>query len=286
MRYFSSAVMLALSMFAPSMVMGQGPLSIGNYQLVSELRLTRSQWFATYTAQLSNTGPALGGVTATVTSLASSVQVIPGQGILHFGAVPANSQVTSSETFTILVDRSLPFDFASLKWSFVNPVANAGPNQTATVGSTVILNGSASSNPSGVGALAYSWSFAARPAGSNATLTNANSVMASFVVDTPGNYILTFTVSNGGPHDSANMTVSTINSPPVARAGPNQTVSVGTTAILNGSGSSDVDGDPLSYTWLLVSRPAASSTLMWEIPVRLGDLGRRQTRRLCRAVDC
>jgi len=147
MRYFSSAVLVTLAMFAPSTVMAQGPsLSIVNYQLMSELRLTRSQWFATYSASVQNNGPALAGVTATVTSLSSTVQVVPGQGILHFGDVPANSTIASSETFTILVDRSFAFDFASLRWSFVNPVANAGPNQTASVGSTVLLNGSGSSN--------------------------------------------------------------------------------------------------------------------------------------------
>jgi len=91
------------------------------------------------------------GVTATVTSSAASVVIVAGQGILHFGPVPANGQVTSMDTFAISVDRSVPFDFNYLKWSFLNPVANAGPDQTTTVGKTVTLNGSGSSNPSGIG---------------------------------------------------------------------------------------------------------------------------------------
>ncbi|MGD1092119.1 MAG: hypothetical protein ABSB35_09015 [Bryobacteraceae bacterium] len=41
-------------------------------------------------------------------------------------------------------------------------MANAGPNQTAHAGSTVTLNGSASTTPSGV--LSYSWRFSSRPA--------------------------------------------------------------------------------------------------------------------------
>ena len=38
-----------------------------------------------------------------------------------------------------------------------------------------------------------------------------------------------------------------IQHPPVANAGPDQTVSLGSVVVLDGSGSSDPDGDPLSY---------------------------------------
>jgi hypothetical protein len=51
------------------------------------------------------------------------------------------------------------------------PVANAGLNDTVEVGHVVILNGSGSTNPSGVGVLTYSWAFTSRPAGSTATPT-------------------------------------------------------------------------------------------------------------------
>ena len=39
------------------------------------------------------------------------------------------------------------------------------------------------------------------------------------------------------------------NHPPVAKAGPDQTVTVGNPVSFNGSGSSDPDGDPLTYSW-------------------------------------
>ena len=53
------------------------------------------------------------------------------------------------------------------------------------------------------------------------------------------------------------VTISTVNSPPVANAGPNQSVAVGSTVQLNGSNSSDVGRKPLTYSWNFVSIPQA-----------------------------
>lgn len=46
-----------------------------------------------------------------------------------------------------------------------------------------------------------------------------------------------------------------INTPPTADAGPDQAVSQWTTVQLDGSSSSDQEGDPLSYFWTVVSSP-------------------------------
>jgi hypothetical protein len=51
------------------------------------------------------------------------------------------------------------------------PVANAGANQSVTLGSTVQLDGSGSTDPNGL-ALTYQWSLISKPSGSNATLNN------------------------------------------------------------------------------------------------------------------
>src|ERR1700704_2916844 len=112
--YSGTYVILSLSMLTSSLAFGQGgvsDLSITNYQIVSEQRATLTQSYFTYRADIVNAGRGRDALTATVTSKVPSVQVVSGQGSLRFAPVPANSQGTSSNTFMILVDRSVPFDF-------------------------------------------------------------------------------------------------------------------------------------------------------------------------------
>jgi RHS repeat-associated protein len=138
------------------------------------------------------------------------------------------------------------------------PVANAGADQTVDVGDTVVLDGSGSSDADG-NPLTFHWSFASRPGGSIATLSDPLAVRPTFQTDQPGTYVVQLIV-NDGQVDSAPdaVTISTINSAPVARAGPDQTVKRGQTVVLDGSHSFDADGDPLAYAWSLVSRPTGS----------------------------
>src|SRR6185437_14552733 len=92
-------------------------LSITNYHLVSQ-QTVRGAVNLTYRADLVNTGSAIEAAAATVTSLNAASQVTPGQNILDFGPVPANSQVTSSNTFTLQLYNGAAVDFSQLQWSF------------------------------------------------------------------------------------------------------------------------------------------------------------------------
>ncbi|MFQ5788156.1 MAG: PKD domain-containing protein, partial [Thermodesulfobacteriota bacterium] len=52
------------------------------------------------------------------------------------------------------------------------------------------------------------------------------------------------------------------NIPPIADAGPDQTVFVGDTVQLDGTGSSDADGDTLDIFWSFISRPDSSNATL------------------------
>jgi len=126
----------------------------------------------------------------------------------------------------------------------------------------VQLNGSASSDVDG-NALSMRWSFVTKPAGSAAALSDTTTVRPTFVVDAAGTYTARLIV-NDGAVDSApdSVTISTENSAPVANAGADQAILVNDTVQLNGSASSDVDGDTLSIRWSLVSMPAGSTAVL------------------------
>ena len=264
MKYiYTAAIAIALSAPGPAPLMGQvSNLSIpptrSSYLLVSQTFVTRTQSYYTYQAVLVNAGPALTSVIATATSLSPNVTVVAGQGTLHFSPVPANGQATSTNTFTILVSGGI-VDWSQISWSFDSPVANPGSNQTVPVLSTVMLNGGGSTNPSGVGSLTYSWAIQSAPAGSTARLSNANSVIATFVPDLLGTYVVALSVNNGSLANTNTVTIGTTDVPPTANAGANQTVAVGSFVTLNGTKSTDVNGQSLNYSWSFVTVPNGSA---------------------------
>jgi hypothetical protein len=53
-----------------------------------------------------------------------------------------------------------------------------------------------------------------------------------------------------------------VNTPPVANAGPDQTVAVDDTVTLTGASSSDVNSNPLTYAWTLTTKPAESTATL------------------------
>jgi hypothetical protein len=153
-------------------------------------------------------------------------------------------------------------DTVTINWENSSPIADAGPDQTAQINELITLDGSGSFDADG-DSLSFLWSLIAVPDGSSAMLSDPAIVNPTFDVDVAGTYVAQLIV-NDGMVDSApdTVTINWGNSPPVANAGPDQTAQVGDIVTLDGSGSSDVDGDSLSFFWSLIAVPDGSSAML------------------------
>jgi len=140
------------------------------------------------------------------------------------------------------------------------PVANAGSNQNVTLGATVTLDGTASSDANN-DSLTYKWTLQSKPSNSSAAISSLTSAKPTFKADLAGTYVATLVVSDGKANsDLAVMSVlaSAANLAPVAKAGANQHVVVGSPVTLDGTASTDANGDTLSYKWSLLYKPTSS----------------------------
>jgi hypothetical protein len=141
----------------------------------------------------------------------------------------------------------------NVTWVNMPPTAVAGNAQTVSEGTTVVLDAAGSVDPDD-GIVAYQWQQIQGPA---VALTGSQSARATFSapdIDSSG-ASLTFqlTVTDAGglqDTDTCLVTVSWVNTPPVADAGPDQQVNAGEEVFLDGSMSTDKDGDSIvSYRW-------------------------------------
>ncbi len=141
------------------------------------------------------------------------------------------------------------------------PVANAGPGQSVLLnGVAVQLDGSGSTDANG-DSLNYQWVLS-KPSGSAAVLSDVSSVNPRFTPDVKGVYSASLVVGDGQLRSApsvVSVTVSEVNAPPVAHAGPDQSVLLGSVVTLDGRDSSDANpGDQLTFSWEL-SKPDGTS---------------------------
>ncbi len=141
------------------------------------------------------------------------------------------------------------------------PVADAGTGQTVHPRDTVILDGSGSSDPEEDYPLTYSWQFASKPEGSSVVLSGADTVSPTFTVDLLGDYVIELVVTDslGAQSTADQVVIGTFNTVPVADAGPDKVIIViGTTVGLDGTNSTDPEGDGITYLWTISQKPAGS----------------------------
>ena len=144
------------------------------------------------------------------------------------------------------------------------PVANAGLPQNVALSTTVTLDGTGSSDANN-DFITYKWTLITKPAGSIAMLASATSAKPTFRADVSGTYVATLIVNDGKVDSVAaatTVTVSSANSDPIANAGANQNVVLASTVTLDGTNSTDANRDPLSYRWVMMSKPSTSAAVL------------------------
>jgi len=126
------------------------------------------------------------------------------------------------------------------------PVANAGADKTATIGSSVTFDASTSTDDKGIAS--YSWDFDA----SNGITSDATTKIATKTYTTAGIYTVTLTVADTIGQKSTDTLQVVVNSPidqlPVANAGSDKTATTSSVVTFDGSASTD-DKGITSYSW-------------------------------------
>jgi hypothetical protein len=134
--------------------------------------------------------------------------------------------------------------------------ANANP-QNVNPGQWTDLNGSGSAdkNPED-NPITYRWSLANGP--EPGEFSTANDLYAKFRARKPGDYEVRLTVrEKANNHEAqANCTVTVKNVAPQAKVGP-PVITHDQGVQLDGSGSSDENGDPLTFAWTQADGPGA-----------------------------
>jgi hypothetical protein len=142
------------------------------------------------------------------------------------------------------------------------PTVNAGPDRTITLPSTASLQGSASDDgrPSPPAAMTLSWARVSGPGTVTFSAPTAAVTTASF--SAAGTYVLRLTASDSvlSASDTVTVTVNaaTTNAAPTVNAGPDRTITLPSTASLQGSASDDGRPSPpaaMTLSWARVSGP-------------------------------
>lgn len=135
------------------------------------------------------------------------------------------------------------------------PTANAGADQLVLTGSSVNLSGSGTDSDGTIASLAWT-----QTAGAAVTLSSASTATPSFTAPASAGALefqLTVT-DNLGLARNDTVTVN-VNAPPLAAAGPDQSVVTATNVALAGSGT-DTNGSIASYAWTQTAGTAVTLT--------------------------
>src|SRR6202041_2529718 len=122
------------------------------------------------------------------------------------------------------------------------PVASTGGPYTGHIGSAIGFNASGSSDPQGEPLTSYAWNFGDG--------TTGNRVSPNHTYTAAGAYSVSLTVTNSANLSSSATTTASITAQaPVPNAGGPYTAGPNVAVTFNGSGSTDPQGEALTYAW-------------------------------------
>lgn len=140
------------------------------------------------------------------------------------------------------------------------PVAHAGNDITITLPlNSAVLDGTASYDSDG-NITGYNWKRISGPGSYSISSAGAISPQVSNLLEGVSYFQLEVT-DNGGAKDTDTIKITVLavpNKKPLANAGTNISITLPVNSVtLNGTGSSDADGQIVSYSWLKISGPSS-----------------------------
>jgi hypothetical protein len=133
-------------------------------------------------------------------------------------------------------------------------------NSDSPLGVEVTLDGSGSEDANG-DILTYLWTIKSKPAESSLILSGKTSSSTSFLPDVIGEYTFEFIVNDGKADSQPTEVTFRIFQPnrvPFAEFNV-EDITLGENLVLDATSSHDIDGDSLTYEWVLQEKPEASS---------------------------
>jgi len=187
---------------------------------------------------------------------------------------PGVNQVGTHNVVVKVTDTRGAFDTQSFTITVVDPinkapVVNAGPDRTITLPATANLQGTVTDDGRPPGATpVVSWSVVSGPG--TVTFSDSNSAVTTASFSKGGTYVLRLTANDSALLSSDDVTITVIqpNQSPIVSAGDDQTITLPSTATLNGTVTDD--GLPTSVvttTWSFVSGPAAVTFANASLPI-------------------
>ncbi len=200
-------------------------------------------------------GPATFTLASPNTATTTVSDLVQGTYVFRL-TVTDNDGATDTDDMTVTVNAAPIVNQA--------PTADAGNNIILTLPTKATTLTGKGTDPDGTIA-SYAWSRVSGPA----TFTLASPNTATTIVNdlVQGTYVFRLTVTdNDGAIDTDDMTVTVnaaavpTNRPPIAKAGPDQAITVNSnSATLNGNTSYDPDGIISSYQWQQIAGPGTST---------------------------